>query len=698
AEGLPYVQILGFTDLEGISIEARKEYIEEISRNDRIRCMIFYGVSSIMKISIRLAKKINMIPFDTYIVNSYEEAVSVAMQFLAEDDDHLLPPPGEIEEKRSRPEQGRVPAGRSSPPPLSSDRIQAYVDDLLDYIGSIKWEEDSEPVEGPGVGDDHPFKPVFDAVALIRHDLEDLLNKHRHAEEALRQSEKKYRSVVENANDAIVVVQDSTLRYVNAKLLELTGYEYSSMINRNFIEFIHPEDRGMIMDIYGKRLEGLSAPDEYSIRIISSSGGEKWVEVNAVLVDWEGNPATLVFLSDITQRKQFEENLRESERKYREIYEGISELIYKHDLEGRFIETNLEFVSGLGYESADVLHMNIMNIIPDRHKGEFRGYLEGIQEKGRDSGMFVIVAKDGSEHIIEYTSTLVCPSGKPAYVRGLAMDVTGRVRNEKELKKSEEKYRNILKNMEESYYEVDLKGDMVFFNDAMCRMFGCRHEELRGMNYRKTTGKDSISRVYEIFHRVFTTGHPSKVTDWELIRKDGSRRIGEGSVTLVRNSLGVPTGFSGIIRDITEVRLAEKMREDKIKAEAENRSKSEFLANMSHEIRTPLNGIIGMTEIAMDTDLDENQRDIVHAINRESEILLGLINDILDFSKIEAEKYELENIPFDLRVLIEDLAGSFSVRSEKKGLELISFLSPDVPSPLVGDPGRLRQILANLVG
>ena len=136
AEGLPYVQILGFTDLEGISIEARKEYIEEISRNDRIRCMIFYGVSSIMKISIRLAKKINMIPFDTYIVNSYEEAVSVAMQSLAEDDDHLLLPPGEIGAKRSRPVQGRGPAGRSSPPPLSSDRIETYVDDLLDYIGS----------------------------------------------------------------------------------------------------------------------------------------------------------------------------------------------------------------------------------------------------------------------------------------------------------------------------------------------------------------------------------------------------------------------------------------------------------------------------------------------------------------------------------------------------------------------------------
>ena len=192
---------------------------------------------------------------------------------------------------------------------------------------------------------------------------------------------------------------------------------------------------------------------------------------------------------------------------------------------------------------------------------------------------------------------------------------------------------------------------------------------------------------------------PSFAMEKRFFRRDGSIAWTFLTVSLQRDAAGRPAYCIAIVQDISDRKQLEgELRQAKEAAEAANRAKDEFLANVSHEIRTPMNAILGMTELALDTPLAEDQRQSLKTVKSAADNLLGILNDLLDFSKIEAGKLELDPADFSLRAALGDTLRTLAVRGHKKGLELVSHVQPDVPDALVGDAGRLRQVLLNLVG
>jgi len=237
-----------------------------------------------------------------------------------------------------------------------------------------------------------------------------------------------------------------------------------------------------------------------------------------------------------------------------------------------------------------------------------------------------------------------------------------------------------------------------YVNKAFTKLSGYTAEEVIGKTPRILQG-DGTNR--ETLDELRTTLTKGKSFQGELknYTKDGDPYWLDISIVPFKNEVGIITHYTAIERNITERKIFEKeLEESRKKAETANEAKGEFLANMSHELRTPMNGIIGLSDLLADTNLDTEQTESVEAINNSAESLLILLNDILDFSKIEAGEMSLENVPFDLKETVEDTVNLLKTQAEKKGIELTINCAPSVPQFILSDSARIRQILTNLIG
>jgi PAS domain S-box-containing protein len=241
-------------------------------------------------------------------------------------------------------------------------------------------------------------------------------------------------------------------------------------------------------------------------------------------------------------------------------------------------------------------------------------------------------------------------------------------------------------------------GYIFWYNRRCYEYTGATPQQLEGWGWQSVHDPEVLPRVLERWRGALASGEP---VGMELLLKaaDGQFHPFLTRVNPLRGEAGRILYWFGTHTDITERKqIEDELRQAKEAAEAASRAKSDFLAAMSHEIRTPMNGILGMTELALDSDLTSPQREYLELVRKSADTLLAVINEILDFSKIEARKLELDHTPFSLREGIGDMLTVLAVRAHQKGLELACHIAPDVPEALVGDPGRLRQVLVNLVG
>jgi PAS domain S-box-containing protein len=270
-----------------------------------------------------------------------------------------------------------------------------------------------------------------------------------------------------------------------------------------------------------------------------------------------------------------------------------------------------------------------------------------------------------------------------------------------DLAASEQRFRAVFEGAAIGIAIIEIGGNkIVAVNPAYRKMLGCTAQEMRTVEiFDELTLPADRESDKQIFLGILAAGKDIAYMDKHYVLRDGREVLVSLSLTVLRDACGNAQFILGMATDVTERTLIEaELRRAKKRAEAASESKSTFLATMSHEIRTPMNGILGMTELVMDTDLTPEQRENLDTVRLSAESLLSIINDILDFSKIEAGKLDVESIPFDLHEILSETMKPLGFRAHQKGLALNYVIQPNVPKALLGDPGRIRQVLINLVG
>ena len=571
-------------------------------------------------------------------------------------------------------------------------------------------------------------KGIIKIIGIIRD-----ITERKNFEQQLKESEKKYRNILENVTKGYYETDlRGNLIYANVEHCKILGYSKEEVIGKDYRLLYDTKSCEVFFKIFNQVYKtGIPWSPTGIVKVMTLKKKVIYLEeLVDLLYDSEGNKVGFYGVSrDITERKFAEQKLNESEEKYRNILENMMEIYYETDLRGNHVYVNAEYCKTIGYSKEEVIGKDFHSLY-DAKSCEVlfnlfnQVYKTGIPWPPTNEAKLMTLKKKliYFEGIIDL---IYDSEGNKVGFYGLIRDITDRKIAEQKLKESEEKYRNILENMMEGYYEVDLDNNIIFFNDSFIKILGYSAEKVLYENYGRFMDDDNKKKVSQHFNTVYKTEKPVIASQFEIINIDGEIIWVESSVYLKRDTRGNKIGFGGLLRDISERKKIDEMRKEftvELKNEViqrtrelnealkkqefyiieilkSSRFKNEFMSIMSHELRTPMNSIIGFSDLLIEGSfgqLNKAQEDFICDINGSANHLLSMINHVLDISKIESGKLEMKIKKIQLNTFIKQVKGTLKSLYDKKNLtfELIGLKENKF---LNVDSIRFREILFNLL-
>ncbi len=527
------------------------------------------------------------------------------------------------------------------------------------------------------------------------------VTKRKKAEQALRESEEKYRTILETMGEGIF---ETDLRgnytFVNDAACRLVGYERDEMIGNNFRMCHSPGTMLYLKEAYTRMYKTGKSEILMDYEAIRKDGSVRIHQANTALIrDHAGDIiGSRALVRDVTERKKAEESLRKSEEKYRTILETMEEAYVEIDLKGRYTFVNDAACRLVGRGRDEFIGIQFRDIFAPR----VAHYLQEVYGRILNTGNpeFLIdhemIHKDGSVRNLEANVALIRDaSGKSIGFRTLARDITQRKQAEEALKKSEERYRSILETMDEMYTENDLKGKYTFVNDAAWRLMGYNSpDELMERKFHLRHPPETIKRLFEVYSRVYKTGKPEFISEYEVFRKDGSIRINEASVALMKDASGEPVGFRTLARDVTERKKTEEEKariEEQLAQAQKMESVGRLAGGVAHDFNNMLTVILGYAELIKSRlprgdPMLADMLEIEKAAGRSRD----LTHQLLAFSRKEI----IEPRSIDLNGLIKG-AQKMLARLIEEDIDLRFYPGTDLWKIRI-DPSQMEHLLINL--